>query len=102
MDKKQRDRLSRAKKEFHTYYIEPSGGNPFEYKVWNSNRSRIYAVNIQKQGCTCPDSWKHGNKCKHIFAVELYEDTYRQEDPVENYMKGYIGDWQPSKTFTWF
>jgi transposase len=36
-----------------------------------SDSDRIYRVDAAKQTCTCPDHLDAGQKCKHIFAVEI-------------------------------
>src|SRR5437763_16515486 len=45
--------------------------NDCEWLVPSQSSTEIYRVNVQTQTCTCPDHKESGNKCKHLFAVEI-------------------------------
>jgi hypothetical protein len=44
---------------------------PDGWLVPSQKGAAIYAVNVEKQTCTCPDHQEAGFKCKHLYAVEF-------------------------------
>jgi hypothetical protein len=64
-----------------------------------SNRRKAYEVTLNPSSCECPDNRVNQNKCKHIWAADLWERGDRrifaeiQAQPVRTPQAAYPRDW---------
>jgi len=93
------DRRERAERELPQMEIEEADEVHVLFDVLSYKSDRKYRVNLALQTCSCPDNAERGNKCKHVFAVELC--GYRpKHSAVEEHLEK--SEWKPSEDFTWF
>ena len=63
------------------------------FKIWKENYDEkdqfigetFYTLDLtgEKPSCSCPDYEKHGDYCKHVWAIEIALDTEAQEETQE-------------------
>jgi len=93
------DRKERAKSQLPQMEIEEADDVYVLFDVISYKSDKKYRVNLALGICSCLDNAGRGNKCKHVFAVEML-----RYDPKHSAVEEYLEkeDWKPSKGFTWF